>query len=397
MPTHALILQAVASSPSDVVAEREALESIVREVNRLQSHSGVRLELWRWETHSRPGFGTDAQSVINSQIPADYDIFIGILWTRFGSPTGRAASGTEEEFNDAYARFEANRDSVAILLYFKEAPPELSSIDLDQLGKVRDFKTRVEQSGGLYRTFRTIDEFQSLLRIHLSEEVSAVARREMSSEEEVDQPSDNRARESDDGDVDDDLGFVDYLETATERFSEATDSITNLTDALQSLGQRVEARSQEFPESGFEDVASAKRVARRIGEEMEQFVARAQVEIPIMGNATQEAIEAFGRAASFASEAGPSACEGLTAATTSVRDLKGNMESALQSFQTVRATIAGLPRVQKHFNSAKRRTVATFDALIEQLREGANLALNTYESMERMRQALNCPGPISNE
>ncbi|PYL26201.1 MAG: hypothetical protein DMF37_02915 [Verrucomicrobia bacterium] len=44
--------------------------------------------------------GADAQDVINHQL-AEYDIFLGIMSCRFGSPTKRAHSGTEEEFNRA--------------------------------------------------------------------------------------------------------------------------------------------------------------------------------------------------------------------------------------------------------------------------------------------------------
>ena len=35
---------------------------------------GIRLELVRWETHAYPSFGEDPQSVINEQIPDDYDL-----------------------------------------------------------------------------------------------------------------------------------------------------------------------------------------------------------------------------------------------------------------------------------------------------------------------------------
>src|SRR5687768_17874850 len=42
----------------------------------------IRLELVSWETHTYPAFGDDAQAVINDQIADDYDISIGIMWTR---------------------------------------------------------------------------------------------------------------------------------------------------------------------------------------------------------------------------------------------------------------------------------------------------------------------------
>jgi hypothetical protein len=37
-----------------------------------------------------PGFGEDARSVINDRI-GEYDIFIGVFWNRFGTPTAGQA------------------------------------------------------------------------------------------------------------------------------------------------------------------------------------------------------------------------------------------------------------------------------------------------------------------
>jgi hypothetical protein len=43
----------------------------------------VFLDLIQWETHAWPGFGADAQDVINREIEPG-DIFIGIMWRRIG-------------------------------------------------------------------------------------------------------------------------------------------------------------------------------------------------------------------------------------------------------------------------------------------------------------------------
>lgn len=91
MPKQISVIQVFVASPSDVQEERNALQSIVNEVNQNTGSSlGIRLELVRWETNATPGFGVDAQDVINKQIGNDYDIFIGILWSRAGTPTHRA-------------------------------------------------------------------------------------------------------------------------------------------------------------------------------------------------------------------------------------------------------------------------------------------------------------------
>jgi hypothetical protein len=105
MPTDVTLLKVFIASPGDVAEERGMAESVVQELNRtLCKALCLRLELLRWETDTFPGLGSDSQAVINEQIAEDFDIFVGILWSRFGTPTPRAESGTEEEFNRAVAR-----------------------------------------------------------------------------------------------------------------------------------------------------------------------------------------------------------------------------------------------------------------------------------------------------
>lgn len=50
-------LRIVLASPSDVKRERQAFARIIEQVNNDTARpAGFHLELWRWETDSRPGF-----------------------------------------------------------------------------------------------------------------------------------------------------------------------------------------------------------------------------------------------------------------------------------------------------------------------------------------------------
>ena len=120
MPRDVRILSIFLASPSDLATERAAFESVIDEFNRGPLLKGpVRLELLRWEDNAFPAAGLDGQDTINQQIGDEYDLFIGLMWHRFGSPTPRAGSGTEEEFRHALARH--NRDkSCQVMFYFKK-------------------------------------------------------------------------------------------------------------------------------------------------------------------------------------------------------------------------------------------------------------------------------------
>lgn len=154
--------------------ERAHLEDIVSELNITWSSSlGIRLELLKWETHSHAAIGTDAQSVINAQIPSDYDIFVGLMGSKFGTPTSRFGSGTEEEFERARQRFESDPGSIEVMFYFKDVPFTPNLADLEEIRKVLEFREKISGHGALYFTFDSSDSFEKLLRVHLSRKVQS--------------------------------------------------------------------------------------------------------------------------------------------------------------------------------------------------------------------------------
>ncbi|MYD85874.1 MAG: hypothetical protein F4137_20655 [Acidobacteria bacterium] len=120
MVENAQILKVLVAAPGDVQGERRTVGAAIQDVNNLLRSTGIRFEMLSWDTHVRPGLGRDAQSVINEQIGDDYTVLVGIMWTRFGSPTGRADSGTEEEFTRVLERHERG-ERVDAMFYFKTA------------------------------------------------------------------------------------------------------------------------------------------------------------------------------------------------------------------------------------------------------------------------------------
>ena len=154
-----------------MTAEREQLAKVVQELNTILSalapQESVVVELVRWETHVHPGLGRDAQTVVNEQI-GQYDIFVGIMWRRFGTPTTVAASGTEEEFRIAHRAWEGEHRLLQILFYFCQAPapPPSTSDEIDQLGRVFDFRQELTRHG-LVWDYPDHSAFADTVRPHL--------------------------------------------------------------------------------------------------------------------------------------------------------------------------------------------------------------------------------------
>lgn len=182
------IIKCFIASPSDVQTERNACDEVVETINRSLGDSlNFHLETIRWEKNAYSSIGEDGQAVINEQLhPEDADFFIGIFWTRFGEPTPRAESGTEEEFERAYKKWQENQNN-RIQFYFKEDNPQYDKLNGVQFDKVQKFKNKVSACGCLYKTFKSKEEFIKILTEALQKEILNIIKTNVcdSKEEEI--------------------------------------------------------------------------------------------------------------------------------------------------------------------------------------------------------------------
>lgn len=152
------------ASPGDTMEERNACEEVFEEINNgIGRVMGFRLSSLRWEKDIYPGVGEYGQDVINTQIDGNYDLFIGIMKTRFGSPTPNAGSGTEEEFDIAYEKY-SNKEINNIFFYFGNPNISLYSIDPEQFSKVKDFQRKLEANNVLYMQYVNVAGFKEKLK-----------------------------------------------------------------------------------------------------------------------------------------------------------------------------------------------------------------------------------------
>jgi hypothetical protein len=163
------------ASPGDTSADRAQLVPLVNEINGTYAPEDHRLRLLRWETDARPDGGRP-QGVINDQIP-DYDLFVALLWTRLGTPTGGYGSGTEEEIALALERRAAS-PSFPVFIYFCQRPFWPRSLDdIDQVRRLFEFRARLErEQQSLHWDYVTEVELRDMLRGHLCKRLQELAR-----------------------------------------------------------------------------------------------------------------------------------------------------------------------------------------------------------------------------
>jgi DNA-binding response OmpR family regulator len=137
------------SSPGDVIPERRALKRILEQLNR-EFSGKLFLVPVLWEEEPLL-----ASETFQSQIhpPCETDIYIGIFWSRLGSPLpkditredgSRYLSGSEYEFEDAMTGFEAN-GKPDLLIYFKNSEISVPLTNREEVFGRIEQKERLEQ------------------------------------------------------------------------------------------------------------------------------------------------------------------------------------------------------------------------------------------------------------
>jgi hypothetical protein len=153
------------ASPGDLEEERQVATDAINEWNASHSRAeSVVLLPVKWETHSVPETGVRAQRALNEQFVKDCDILVGMFWTRLGTHTGVAESGTIEEIDQFTS---AGKPA---MLYFSRRPIDPTKIDLRQNKKLREFKSATQKKA-ITESFSSTDELRALLGRHLVAQV----------------------------------------------------------------------------------------------------------------------------------------------------------------------------------------------------------------------------------
>jgi tetratricopeptide (TPR) repeat protein len=170
MPDSLKKLRIFAASPSDVASERAKLETVVDSLKPMADYLGLTLEVIDWRAVVPDG---RPQQIIFDQLkPTSWDIFVGILWHRFGTPPGAKdktgkdyLSGTEEEFKTAYELWKQyGRPRIVFYRCTRAIPLDA---DFVQAQRVKDFFKEIQDPQGEFRvltqSFDALESFEKLV------------------------------------------------------------------------------------------------------------------------------------------------------------------------------------------------------------------------------------------
>ena len=132
-----------------------------------------------------------SQEVINSQIQSlGIDIYIGLMCGRFGTPTEKFGSGTQEEFETCLNKFKET-GSPRISFLFKPVKTALEDSDADAIAswlKVKDFRDNRVGKTGLYQNYETNNDLEKKISNIISDFVKKMTQGERRLEFEANLP-----------------------------------------------------------------------------------------------------------------------------------------------------------------------------------------------------------------
>ena len=163
MPSKVTVYDLLISCPGDVGDAVKIIEEVVDTFNQKYNsilNLGIRTRYWKKSSY--PQSGGKPQELLNKQFVEDCDLAVAIFKTRFGTPTDKYGSGSEEEIEIML------NEGRQVFLYFDDSPVSPSDIDSEQYQKVKDFEEKY-RSRGIYYSFKSLDEFRKLFDAHITQ------------------------------------------------------------------------------------------------------------------------------------------------------------------------------------------------------------------------------------
>lgn len=158
------------SCPGDVTDEIALINKAVEDFNSLYSDVlGIVIQTRHWSKDAYPKSGDRPQALLNEQFVKSCDAAVAVFWTRFGTPTDKFGSGTEEEIE---IMLEGGKQ---VFLYFSDKPVAPSQHNPDEYARVKAFQEK-HKGDILYGTYASDEEFSKKFFAHLSQHFLAEKR-----------------------------------------------------------------------------------------------------------------------------------------------------------------------------------------------------------------------------
>lgn len=163
MPYPITVYKIMLSCPGDIDDQyKNDIRSAADLFNKTTGRNlNILLDIVDWKSDSYPESRKKGQEAINEQLVNKSDMIIALFWTRFGSPTDKYGSGTEEEIE---LMIKNNKN---VFLYFLTKETKLNKEVLEQYNKILEFKEKYKNNNYYYEISKE-DNFKDIILSNLS-------------------------------------------------------------------------------------------------------------------------------------------------------------------------------------------------------------------------------------
>lgn len=238
-------IKILVSCPGDVTPEKEQIKRLCKDFSdENRGNSKISFSVLDWKDFVGI-YGVRPQEQLNEYF-GDYDVYIGLLWKRFGSKPGSEnsdgkenESGTEEEFYIAIDNYKT-QGVPQIVFFVKNYDRETKSrLETEQLLKVDEFvEQQIEANNNYINKFKSADEFNSKI-VRLLKSLENEADYNIKVEEKESLVSEGTKIKIADFKIESIKLPKTYIERSTSHFKLVKDKLTNplLETEQQSLDQ----------------------------------------------------------------------------------------------------------------------------------------------------------------
>jgi hypothetical protein len=369
MPREVLEFRVVVASPSDVFDTRRAVFDGIHELNRALEAQKISIRGLGWEEYVTPGVGSDTQNVINEQLLREYDILIAVFGTKLGTPTPNAPSGTVEEIEHAIANTESPLGQYRVQVYFLDKIDSASSISIEELKRVADFRKQLEPRGILYRLFKNNDELQQEIRVNVHRSILEYLKKNPN----LPPPNAIAVVEAPDARIepkgpfphDDGDGLLDFQEEAEEAINVAGAAVNRINELILEIGTATNAQTAEIENLSFANSTTKDKKksindfaslieSRATSLKQEASIAREYFNLYSQAIISLAALQRQGsNAEQYKND--------VAALLKAAEDILATLPANRTSIDGFRSAVRNLPRITSQFNRAKRLLIEALD------------------------------------
>lgn len=363
------------SSPSDVQIERSKVFKIADELNKNMSQVlGRRLEIVGWE-EVVPSISRYAQNVINEQI-GEYDIFLGILSIRFGTPTPNAGSGTEEEFNLAYDRYKQGK-LADICFFFKTDGFTANDIDIDQFTLVKEFKRKISEIG-CYRSEIKGDDFDNNIRNLLTTVLIDWDR--ISNRQELGLSKDSISLQL--HNIDEDIGYYDAISLSIDELEKSTQITTIFTKAGLIFNEAMLKTKSKLDLCSTDKEKS--KIINIFSEDVDAFSLVLEANIDKQRSYLVNSMNYFNIASSIYAEDFNDENDVLNGVFSHIEEFKRTVEDSIPTMIYLKESVHKFSRATTKLNKSKKSLVKTLENFVVHQQESADLLQNSLNMLLKL-------------